>query len=556
MITAKIAYCDGTHEVIALDAPLLSKDRIRKPAEYVDLLLDDAIAREGEEGYFLRHNRLTHFSGHSEETQDTGYCEMHFFGVKTPRACFAAVIDGLYPQAHIMIEKQNDIYRIWPRFLIEGADVPEDMSLVLYPLSGEDANYSGMARAYRAHQIARGKIVPIRKRANEHLSYMLDAPEIRIRMGWKPVPSPIGEQTIETEPQMHVAMTFEQVGELMDACRAQGVDKAEFCLVGWNKSGHDGRWPQAFPVEDQLGGEEALRKLAQKARDMGYKLVCHTNATDGYSIADTWHSELPMRGRDGSPIKGGNWGGGTMYNLCPKSGAVELACRVIDGVKELGFSGIHYVDVISTIAPRRCFSEKHPCTQAEFIEAMHKVARYSKEQIGGFQSEGGYDYMAENLDMALYLDFSLFDRRNFYDDNVPAWQIVYHDAILSNPGTNTVNYPVKPAEMRLKCIEYGAHPFLYVYSKFKSDGSSWMGLDDLVCDTPEQTQATARAIRSALDDYRALGDTRAQAIVAHERRGELSITTYESGARIVCNYADAPAEFEGKMIGAMDYILI
>ena len=100
----------------------------------------------------------------------------------------------------------------------------------------------------------------------------------------------------ETEPEMHVAATFDDVSELLDVFQAHGIDKAEICLVGWNKSGHDGRWPQPFPVEERLGGEEALKRLTAKARAMGYAMVCHTNSTDGL-----FHRRL--LGRDRHPLR-------------------------------------------------------------------------------------------------------------------------------------------------------------------------------------------------------------------------------------------------------------
>ena len=77
----------------------------------------------------------------------------------------------------------------------------------------------------------------------------------------------------ENEPEMHVASTFRDVSDLLDEFHKRGIDEAEFCLVGWNKSGHDGRWPQAFPVEEKLGGEEELRKLTEKAKRMGFRRV-------------------------------------------------------------------------------------------------------------------------------------------------------------------------------------------------------------------------------------------------------------------------------------------
>ena len=83
---------------------------------------------------------------------------------------------------------------------------------------------------------------------------------------WEEEETVIPEQTPENEPEMHVASTFRDVSDLLDEFHKRGIDEAEFCLVGWNKSGHDGRWPQAFPVEEKLGGEEARRKIRYRSR--------------------------------------------------------------------------------------------------------------------------------------------------------------------------------------------------------------------------------------------------------------------------------------------------
>ena len=83
---------------------------------------------------------------------------------------------------------------------------------------------------------------------------------------------------------MNVACSFEDVEALLEECKAMGIEHAEFCLVGWNIRGHDGRWPQVFPVEPAFGGEENLRKLIIRAKELGYSIVCHTNSTDAYSI--------------------------------------------------------------------------------------------------------------------------------------------------------------------------------------------------------------------------------------------------------------------------------
>ena len=66
---------------------------------------------------------------------------------------------------------------------------------------------------------------------------------------------------------MRAACTFRRVRELADECKAQGLEGAEFQLVGWNLRGHDGRWPQAFPVEEALGYQTLIGEFGLTQED-------------------------------------------------------------------------------------------------------------------------------------------------------------------------------------------------------------------------------------------------------------------------------------------------
>ena len=564
MYQAKITYSDGTVETKQLLEEktdrgfrvTLPRNEITKPAEYVDFMEGFAPARDGEDGYIIYNNYMIRFRGHEEGQIDTGYCLMPLLGVKTPRECFACIITGLWEQHSFIIDQKAGVYTAHPRFKLDGQPVDNDLQAEYTMLSGADADYSGIARVYQEYRLTRGGCKLLRDRLNEDLKYVLDAPEVRIRLAWKPVPTPVEEQTPETEPPMHIAATFQRVGEVMDACKAKGVDKAEFCLVGWNLRGHDGRWPQAFPVEEALGGEEELRKLIKKAQDMGYRIVCHTNATDCYSISNRWSEELPMRNRNGEKQKNAQWGGGRCYNMCPVSGGEKFMMEDLPKVRDLGFHGIHYIDVISCVPPRRCFSEKHPCSQKEFVASMRRIAKKSAELMGGFQSEGAYDYITDVSDMYLYVDFGLFKAPNAaIDENVPMWQLVYHGIVLSNAGPATVNYPVKDWRSHLKFIEYGSHPALYIHSRFHGK-SNWMGDEDITCGSPEEIDKTASVVRTVLDEYRPIEDLQLQKMTHHDVQGDLTITTYEDGTRIVCNYGEVIHELDGHPVVPHSYAVI
>ena len=99
---------------------------------------------------------------------------------------------------------------------------------------------------------------------------------------------------------MKGAGTFERLIDIIDEMMRQGIKKADICLVGWNQKGHDGRFPQMFPVEEALGGEEKLRLAIKKAQDAGYTINAHTNSSDAYSIADSFSKDDMIINSDGS----------------------------------------------------------------------------------------------------------------------------------------------------------------------------------------------------------------------------------------------------------------
>ena len=533
--------------------------------EYVDFLPGDATAREGDEGYMaLPHGQrnqadmLVYFRGHEPIEYESGYTVMPMFGFKTKDRCFVAIFDGMRYEHSQYVSVRDGVYSLCGRFLLEGQAPYEDLSIE-YHLLPLDAEYSDMCRVYRERQLARGACVRLDQRMNPERAYAAGSPEVRIRLAWKPAPSPIPEQTVENEPPMHVAATFDRVGEILDELRAQGVEKAEICLVGWNLRGHDGRYPQMFPVEPALGGEEGLRRLIAKAQKMGYQIVCHTNSTDCYSIAEDWDPDvLPIVTRDGQLSSHAAWSGGKMYNMCPHA-ALPLAERDLPRVAALGFRGLHYIDVVGVVPPRKCFSRRHPATRKQYVDVMRRIMSLSSELFGGFMSEGCYDFCADGLDYGLYTAFNMLTHTHpLCDRLVPLWQLVYHGIILSNPTTETVNYPIKDARARLKVFEYGGRPTFYIYSKFvtPTDGH-WMGREDLTCDGEEDLKRTAQVIAQAWREFQPIRHLQTRLMERHEYlTDEVTLTTYEGGERVVCNGSGEDYCFEGRLIPAGQYLYL
>jgi hypothetical protein len=528
----------------------------------VEVLPDFATAKTGEDGYFVMPN------GHLGSFHETNGVEklsascMPLFGMKTPRMTFAAIVTGMPYNYSLMARATKGVYSLAPVF-DHGMDKPyEDIAITYYPLAGDQANYAGMARVYRAYQLGRKACVPLKERIakSPELAYAARFPEVRIRQGWKPVPSPVPDQTVLNEPEMHVAVTFDRVGDIAGEFKKQGVGGAEICLVGWNQKGHDGRWPQIFPVEEGLGGEAKLRAVIKKTQGLGYQIVGHGNHLDAYKVADCWDGEYIRKNPDGTlPHGGGTWGGGRVYTLCAQRAYERFAVKDIPMTAALGFRGLHYLDVFTCVRLPTCGDPRHPANERQTGFYIDQIMKLSKETFGGIASEGPYDFCCGNLDYALYISF---DKPNqplpkMVDRLIPIWQLVYNGIIMSNPFTTTVNYTAQDRASQLKLIEFNGRPIFYFYSKFLSNGKNWMGDGDLGCATDEELRASVAKVKQGQEEFASLSRLQLEFMEGHDPIAPgVFRTSFSDGTEVITNYGESEFSYKGQPVQPKSYRVV
>jgi len=564
---------DGATETrkvpLALDG---SVQRLRVPKQaipagtrHIEVHHPFATAKAGEDGFYVFCNGMYGtFQERPNGTYRNPHVVMPVFGVSTPRGAMTVIVTGLRYEAYQMVDLNDGVYRVFPRFELNGDAPYDDLAIDFHLLDKERATYSDMAKVYRGYQLDRQVVRPLKERIKENaaLAYATRSMVVRVRMGWKPVPSPVPEQNAENEPPMKVAVSFDRFMRIVDEFRKQGIERAEFCLVGWNIGGHDGRYPQIFPVDQRLGGEAKLREAIKTAQDAGYQIVGHTNYSDAYrasQIGGLWDEDYLLRANDGSIVQGGNWGGGTMYQTCPQCMHQRFSARDFRRLRDLGFHGLHYIDVYSTVNPRTCYSPEHPLTKEGFADWTRRIQADAQEAFGGFASEGGFDYAVSNLDYGLYVSFyepgtatpPLIDR------HVPFWHLVYNGIVLNNPYTSTTNYTIKDPRSRLKLIEFGGRPMFYFHSKFRDTGTNWMGDDDLTCTTDDDLVRAVEMIKRGFDQFETLRHLQLEFMESHGPVAEdVFQTTFSDGTSIVTNYRDTDWEYWGRTVKSMGYIVV
>lgn len=485
---------------------------------------------------------------------------MSCYGIKTKeRTCLVRIYRNYHYSFEIKVENGN--YTVTPIFDFTSNDTPDkDIMIEIVPLDG-DADYNDMAKAERELRLWRREIVPLAEKCRrDAVEYARKYPLIRIRMGWKPSPSPVWQQTEENEPDMFVACDFARVRDIADELKRQGVKGAELQLVGWNRSGHDGRFPQLFPADPRLGGNDGLKKTIDHIKALGYRVSTHTNSIDAVPIADTFSWDDIAVNRDGTYVQVGHYSGGLAYHVC-LSKQYKNTLRDLPRLAAYGENGLHFTDVVSIVVPDCCYSESHPSDTENGIIYAQKIIETTSGMFGGFSSEGSMDFALKDLDFALYVCFGDgfgHTQLPFADRYIPFFELTYHGTLLYNPASTTVNYTVKGNDERLRLYLRGGRPVMYYYSKFRTGGQkNWMGDTDLVCDTDDALKQSVSAIKRAAEEYAAHADRQLVYMERYDIQDNgLEIASYADGSRVVGNFSDSRLTFEGHTVEPMDYIVL
>ena len=547
------------------------KAEIPESARYIEATTDFSFAQKGEDGYIVfPRGDLCKFRFDSGKFE-AGRMVMPFIGMKTPRSTFWAHIKGMRHECVPTVKIENGKYTASIRCNINttGFGAYEDFIIEYRFLKGDDANYAGMGRAYRKYQIDNGVVKPVKDRIKTQpfLEYMAKSVPIRIQYhGAKKREDK--DFTPETETPVIPVLDFEKSIEFVDALKKAGVGEITFCSAGWQSGGYDGRFPQLFPIPEELGGEATLRKFIRHTKDSGYMIHAHTNSTDCYKCSRLWSADIVAKNPDGALQRGHFWCGGRAYNLCARNAWETFLPEQLKKVHEIGFQAPHYIDVFSAIPPYFCADAKHPANREQMAECQRKILSYCHIVFGGAASEGGYDHVAGQLDYVNYISARMsnwyklkrgektekfyINFAKFIDEYVPLWEIVYHGIILSNPDRFTQNHTTgKPktddsGDLRfnerdgiqdpvatLRLVEFGGRPIFYT-SNFK--------------DIPN--------IKKAYDEFLPLRHLQLELMQDHKYLTlDVSLTIYGDGEEVVCNYGKTDFEYKGKKISPLGYAL-
>jgi hypothetical protein len=301
-----------------------------------------------------------------------------------------------------------------------------------------DGGYVEMAKIYLEYARKNGRYVSLKEKMSKNpmVEKMIGAPDVKIYIYTNRINEPYMRAWCEPvlDGYSCVHTTFEQVSNLLDRLKDDGVDNALILLGGWNRAGYDNGHIDMWPPAEGAGGSAGLGKLAARARSLGYVFSLHDNYQDFYLNAPSYDEKYLVKKTDGSVHNGGIWDGGQCRLICSRE-ALSLAEANLNKIQEAVDISSYYLDTTTAAKLYECYDEKHPQSRIDDKLSKYRLLSDLTERGLVVGTEGGNDWAIpvctffEGLPGSGAGYNAGIESANF-GIAVPLFNLVYHDSII------------------------------------------------------------------------------------------------------------------------------
>ncbi|MEF2243708.1 DUF5696 domain-containing protein [Paenibacillus sp. IITD108] len=488
------------------------------------------------------------------------------YGMKKNDAAFLANIeegDGLARLQADTAGRVHGFHTIASRFVILPSDevsLTRDDAMIKTPvhsyqgalqirfqfLSGEQANYTGMAAVYREYLA--DKYGWTLRGADQDAPFYLE-----LTGGFSEPKSMLG---IPYEAFVPLS-DLESANRLVDQLGQYQLSNIKLHYRGWFNSGLKQQYPSRIRLERALGSQKEWNELANKLITIGGRLYPELtllqvyDGSKGFSPsrdAVQFVSRQYARMYDFS-LATYRRTAFSHYLLAPAR-IEKTAERFLDQYADYGFDAISLRDLGDVLYSDFARGKESTRQDTKSVaEAM--IARFA-DQLDEVMAQGGNAYALGYADHLLHVP----QTSNGYwlsSESVPFYQIVLHGYIdyAGSPFNLADDQNVRLQV--LKALESGSNVYY-----------SWITQSASVLKDTEFSYLYAHDYRNWLDEavqsYKEVNDVlrqvRGQRIIAHEKISErLYKTEFEQGVQIWVNYGDTAVTVDGVTIEACDYVV-
>ena len=504
---------------------------------------------------------------------------MPTFGLKHDNSAYAAVATKGEFQANInaymsgyitnasrasvefLYRRQASIPRRRTLFVnrIEDDWMRGDRQVRFYLLNGEDANYSGMAKAYRHYLMKDKQVKRLPQGPARHMLTLYQG--ITRRAGFR---------------EDFLAMTtFDQGTKIVQAFLDRGVKNLDVQLLGWNDDGDRGRWPRRYPAEEQLGGNAGLKRFTAWAKERGVKTYLFDNYNTGYTassggifgqipiIRNIWPNWSygfntrwdTVRGVNKLPVAFGQRGAFQTYLLNPVVARELYAERDLPKHKGMGADGVilSYSRFVQSDT-----NDRHPLSREDTANEYMKTTDLARKLVGdvvwgaggsGLFGANGLSFVFPHANRLLEAPELALDA--FGDTPVPVYHLATQGLISRYSIAPNLRNDQKSEFLRM--IEYGMYPEFMLTHQPAEDmirtTNSWY----FSTEWTQWLEPAAKEMNQVRDEF---GYLHHQFVVSHDViTKDVRRVRYEDGSEILLNHGTEAFSGPEGTVGPLSYVL-
>ncbi len=413
--------------------------------------------------------------------------------------------------------------------MLEKDRTHHDLAVRYCLLTGDRANYMGMAARYRKYLTDEGVIQPRDDSYRTRIDFLAEDQE-KFLVGTRAV------------VMTSVADVEEIYGELQEA----GVSSVISSYRGWQAGGIWKLPVNAFNADGAIGGTGALKELILKEKEKDYLLIPYVDALRMNASTNTFtHDAAKMVNKTTLKEKNSKQVYQLFYYLLPEKTAERLA----ELKRSMNSAGIPFLAVGGITDTLFSYSLKD-----RYYTRNDGAEQYSKalEDLSGsmelaleepFQYQ--WKYTGSILDMPL--DGSDY---MYTDEEVPFLTLALKGLIPMY--SKYVNFEANKREFFLNLAETGVYPSFYLTKQNSSD-LLYTNSNDLYS---TQYSAYMDTIVEYDRELRALADkTHGAVIVNHEKlEGDVRRVTYSNGTVVYINYSDGERSVDGLKLAPVSFL--
>lgn len=426
-------------------------------------------------------------------------------------------------------------------------EVWQDFAVSFHFLEDGRAEYADMASCYREQLLAQGSLTGRVEEAEKIPLYLDIYGYIEKTKSFLGIP-------VDTKIAM---TTVKDVNEILDAASEQGVDSVILKYNYWMADSYYGKIPTSAKAEKKVGSKKELLALQERLAENGGGLYLSADLMNIYklgkgvskysdvlqSVANTAQRQYAFM-LDSAEVD-------TRYNpwyLLRPASLSEFFNRLAANMEKAGYRNLA-LDSIGEM----CYSELsgNGVGRNQAVQLYADAVRSAGETMDNLLLTGANGYAAVYAAHILKTPA----RNSGYDIedvSVPFYQMVFHGYVSYSLSAS--NLASNPADMTLKCMEYGAYPLYSLVGE---------NVDELIGSRTD-------ALYSA--DYRnwipfmgiqyrqlneVLGSVQTQVITGHEiLSDDLRKVSYENGIVIYVNYGENSEKADGVTIPAGGYAVV